>query len=145
MKQPSGGVYSELCRGRRPFAVAELHGGARCPSVQGRVSFYATPAGVLVSAKLSGLPGRAGSGQGAAVFGVCLESEEEVTCGGCPRLCTVLPPLYERNGCAWYTVVTGRLAPSDLTGRRVILRERTARCAEGCGREIAAGRAVSPA
>ena len=143
-KQPSKGLYGHLCQGRRPFAVADMRGGVCYPSVRGQVAFYATPAGVLISADLSGLPGGSGNGCGASVFGVCLESGRENACGSCPRLCSLLPPLYERNGNAWCSVVTAKLAPSDLTDRRVILRQRTDRCPGDCGREIAAGIVSSP-
>lgn len=142
-KHPNKGAYGHLCHGRRPFAIADIRGSACYPSVIGTVSFYATPAGVLISADLSGLPQTTKKGRG-AVFGVCFASRESERCGHCPKLCSVLPPLYERNGNAWCSVVTGKLSPSDLIDRRVILRERSDRCPGDCGREIASGNVTSP-
>ena len=141
----NGGLYDHVCWGRRPFAVAELRGNDGYPSVRGRVWFYATPAGVLISADLSGLPDTAEQNERmGAAFRVCLESEKGRSCHT-PRLCSLIPPLYGRNGSAWCEVVTGKLSPSDLNDCRVILRTRAERCAQACGSAIATGRVVSPA
>ena len=126
------GGYGVLCRGRYPCTVAELKGSADYPMTRGRVELYATPAGVVVSARLWGLP------QG-AVMRMCLMKGE----GGAESpVC--FPLLYERGGEAWFTQLTEKLTPAErgeicltVTDAREkrdavmawgILRSRRARC-----------------
>lgn len=58
---PSGGnlpglLLSTMLRTFRPFAAAQISGGAKYPNVNGRVDFFETAKGVLVSAWIRGLP-----------------------------------------------------------------------------------------
>lgn len=103
------GASGELCRGRIPFAAAELEGCESFPSVGGRIAFFATPAGVVISAELWGLPRNRGG-----VLGFCLEERDRTPC-------SCLPLLYERGGEAWCTYLTGKLSPYGLSGRPIRL------------------------
>ncbi len=87
-----------LCRGRIPFATAHLTGNGEYPDARGRLSLYATPAGVVVSAELWGLPA-------GAVLRLCLEREGK----SCAKTC--FPLLYEREGEAWFCDLTEKLSP----------------------------------
>ncbi len=123
-------LHSSLCQGRTPFAVAELHGKEKYSSIRGRVDFYSTPAGVLVSAKISGLPSKTGTHCKSAVYGLCLEEYGEHERKNEKKhikksLSSVMPPLYERDGKAWCSVVTGKLLPSELCKKSVRIWEGT--------------------
>ena len=128
-QQVYDGLHDSLRRGRHPFASAELRGGYAHPGVKGEISFYDTPAGVLVSARLQGLPGRGGTTHASTVYGFCLGERESDTCSvGCGRncrFCRIMPSLYEKDGNAWCSFLTRKLSVSDLEGRRITLRERT--------------------
>lgn len=88
-----------LIRGRYPFVTAELFGGA-----EGRMEFYNTPLGVVVSAQL---------------WDCCGEGRVEMFLGNRPLS---MPPLWIREGKASYTVVTGKISPSELMTGRIRLR-----------------------
>ena len=82
-----GGAAELLCRGRLPFRVLDVDG------VQGKVSFYYTPLGILIDAWVSGLED--------GVYSLCARS------GGEERV--IMPPLYSRGGYAWRSCLTGKL------------------------------------
>ena len=101
--------YSILMRGRRPYAEAHFCG-VRGESVSGRLSFYDTPLGILVSAEL------AGEILSNGVYGFCLESEAH-------DVCMSLPVVYGKNGRAKGRIITERLRRKSLLGEAIFLRE----------------------
>ncbi len=133
-----GGAYSGLLCGRRPFASAQLMGAAEYPDIRGAVEFFATPAGVVVSAEVSGLPFDADGKCKVEIYGFhihnagrCTGTAEEPFAdagahfdkGGCPHPAHSgdLPPLFGNRGYAWCAFLTDRLSPEDVMGRSVII------------------------
>lgn len=123
------GAYRFLCRGRVPFAIAQLQG-TEDEGVSGEVSFYSTPAGVLVHANVSGLP-TAANRRGRLTYGLCIGSgkEEQKTpektgkdSGKKEELQPLMPVLYEKSGHAWCSVLTGKISPAELSGISLTLR-----------------------
>ena len=104
--------YSVLAVGRKPYAVVALRGSPGC-SVDGTVSFYDTPIGVLVWAELAG---EALEEQG--VYGFCFGLER------C-RLCMHLPLIYGKDGCGRGRTVTEGLRGVPLVGREIYLKSRS--------------------
>jgi hypothetical protein len=100
-------------RGRRPFARALLKGTEENLGASGTVSFYYTPLGMLVCVTLRDLNRERG------VYTLTLSEtdgeERNVRCA--------VPPLYARDGCAWCSALTGKLLPSEVSGRTVVIRE----------------------
>ncbi len=118
IRQVRGGC-GILCKGRYPYATAELRGSCDYPSARGRFALYATPTGVVVSAELRGLPA-------GAVLRLCLKREGE-TCVSA----TCFPLLYERNGEAWFTDLTERISPWERSGGEIALTVTDAREEKG--------------
>lgn len=133
-----GGAYSNLLCGRRPFAKAEIKGSAEYDSIQGIVEFFATPAGVVVSAEVSGLPYDVAERCAAQIYGFhihnagrCTGSSDEPfsDAGGhfdtenCPHPAHSgdMPPLFGNRGYAWSAFLTDRFSPEDIMGRAVII------------------------
>ncbi|MBQ8331689.1 MAG: hypothetical protein IJX94_04250 [Clostridia bacterium] len=139
MPDRKNGVKEGLCRGRYPFAVADLLGGHAYPCACGRVEFYATPAGVVISANFTGLPGRAGQPRRGALYRFCLEGEPVRKND---RFCAMLPPLYEKEGCARFLVVTEKIVPADLIKKRICVRSCEADQDGMYGAEIAGGEVI---
>lgn len=138
MKQENiwAGAYEILCRGRIPFAKAELHGNEEYPNVRGSVHFYATPVGVLVHAEVVGLPRGGRNTKRAMAYRFCLQECQE---NGMARdgyitppkrylPCNVLPTVYEKDGTLWCSVLTGRILPADLFGKIMSIHESTGCC-----------------
>ncbi len=100
-----------LGRGRRPFAKAQLKGSADGSRMSGTASFYYTPLGMLVCVAVKGLSER-------GVYTLSLASgdgkELETRCA--------IPPLYSRGGYAWCSALTGKLAPSEIQDKTVVMR-----------------------
>ena len=97
------GRMAILCRGRAPIAKAKLAGENSC--VNGTVSFFYTPLGMLVCASIWGLE------RGAYSMSITED-------GGKAR---EIKTLYDRDGYAWCADVTGRLSPVELTKARIEL------------------------
>lgn len=133
-----GGVYSGLLCGRRPFAMARIFGSGDYPDVKGEVYFFATPAGVVVSAEVSGLPYDAEKKCRAEIYGFHIHNAGKCTGtaeapfsdagahfdkNDCPHPAHSgdLPPLFGNRGYAWCAFLTDRLSPEDLMGRSVII------------------------
>ena len=106
--------HDRLCMGRSPLATARLKGASEGSALWGRVDCYGTPAGLRISVTVNGLPH--GSKTGFSIYRLCLEREDGYF------LCAVIPPLYERNGSAWCSVITRKLELSDLMGGRLSIR-----------------------
>lgn len=120
-----------LCRGRRPFASAEIVGGEEFPQINGRVDFYLTPLGVLICADINGLPIREESSQRAVAYNFCINGDSAQKCNHCRNTkasCRVMPTVYEKNGSAWCSVLTKKISPSDIMGKTIAVHERSAEC-----------------
>ncbi|MBE6577697.1 MAG: hypothetical protein E7653_06120 [Ruminococcaceae bacterium] len=103
-----------LGRGRRPFAKAQLKGEAH---MSGTASFYYTPLGMLVCVTVKGLSDK-------GVYTLSLASND-----GSKEVQTrcAIPPLYSRGGYAWCSALTGKLAPSEIQDKTLIMREMDAK------------------
>ena len=132
-------VYAFLYKNRTPFARAALFGeneGSEC--VCGSIEFFSTPLGILVHAELCGLPSRKKTG----VYHFCVREIGKSECAStCQRrsLCALMPVAYEKDGKAECTVLTRRILPSDLVGKRISVYERRRGCPKDEALAIAIG------
>ncbi len=101
-------------RGRRPFARAELEGNGLDTDTSGSASFYYTPLGMLVCVAVKGLARERG------VYTLAIASEED---GRELETRCAIPPLYARGGYAWCSALTGKITPSDITDKLVVIKE----------------------
>ncbi len=102
-----------LGRGRRPFAKADIVGREGESETSGSASFYYTPLGMLICVAVKGL-------SEGGVYTLSLMSndsgrEMETRCA--------IPPLYSRGGYAWCSALTGKLSPSEIRDKTVVMRE----------------------
>lgn len=113
-----------------PDAVAVLRGGPGAPGLSGTVTFFQKPEGVLVTARVSGLP------QTPSGF-FALHVHEGGSCEGAgfpstgghydpdgslhPRHAGDLPPLLSNRGTAYLSVLTDRFRVRDVMGRTVVI------------------------
>jgi hypothetical protein len=104
-----------LGKGRSPFAFADICGEDGHGTVKGRASFYYTPLGMLVCASVKGLDGKR------SVYSLSLVSDKEHVSNVSVQC--AIPPLYERNGYAWCSALTGKISPCEIIGRRIAMRE----------------------
>lgn len=122
-------------------AYAEMRGNAEFPLLRGRVLFYQTGQGVLVTADISGLPFGTGKCAG-RIFGFhihegssCQEAAEgdpfpgtlsHYNPGEClhPAHAGDLPPLFGNRGHAVMAVLTDRFRVQDIIGRTVVIHDR---------------------
>lgn len=118
---------------KRPVAFARLRGGRNAPGLTGIVKFYQMPAGVIVEAQVTGLPGN-----GTGIYGFHIH--EGGVCGGNnfpatgghynpqskphPAHAGDLPPLFSYGGRAWFSVMTDRFSVPDIIGRTVVIHSR---------------------
>ncbi len=132
------GAYSNLLCGRRPFARADIKGAAEYPALRGVVEFFSTPAGVVVSAEISGLPYNAEEKCAPQIYGFhihnagkCTGSADEpfsdagshLNLEDCPHPAHSgdMPNLFGNHGYAWSAYLTDRFSPEDIMGRAVII------------------------
>ncbi|WNX84158.1 superoxide dismutase family protein [Agathobaculum sp. NTUH-O15-33] len=121
-----------------PDAAAVLQGAPNGRRIEGTVSFYQTPQGVLVTAAVRGLPvtrmacaqpifalhvheGTACTGNASDPFA---NAGMHFNPGGCPHPYHAgdLPPLFsDRTGFAWMAVLTDRFTVRDVLGKAVIV------------------------
>ncbi len=119
---------------RRANAWAAVRGGKEYPNLLGCVKFFQTPAGVLISAEMWGLP-KTETG----VFGLHIHNgqscgpgkdEKEFGAAGShfnpenlphPEHAGDLPPLFSQNGYAWASFLAARFAVREILGRTVIV------------------------
>ena len=139
------GVYSGLIKGRRPFALALIDGGEKYTDLCGKIEFFTTPLGVLVRVRIYGLPSKRHGVP--SVYNLCV-SGEDILCGsGCGnqkrRMCAIMPVVYEMNGSAECEMLTGRLLPSELSGKRIALYDRINGCPKKFSSSIANGKITS--
>lgn len=115
---------------KRPVVVADIKGGDRAPLLKGTVYFYQEPGGILVEARISGLPdnksgfygfhiheGDSCSGSKFSVTGSHLDFLDEPH----PKHTGDLPPLLSCGGRAYLAVVTDRFSISEIIGRTVVI------------------------
>lgn len=120
-------------------AKANIKGGMKFPNINGIVTFKETRDGVLVTAKIKGLPQSKDSCTG-RFFGFHIH--EGTSCTGnltdefanakshlnptnCPHPFHVgdLPPLIENNGYAYMTVLINKFKIKDILGKVVIIHD----------------------
>lgn len=120
-------------------AKAHIRGGRNYPAINGIVSFKETRNGVLVTAKITGLPQSKNSCTG-RFFGFHIH--EGGSCSGnasdefanakshlnptkCPHPFHIgdLPPLIENNGYAYMRVLTNKFKIKDIIGKVVIIHD----------------------
>ncbi len=120
-----------------PQAVAVLQGSATYPTIHGTVSFYQTQRGVLVAARIAGLPAPATPCR-QPVFGFHIHSGDSCTGNsedpfadagthydpmGCPHPYHAgdLPPLFGASGTAFSAFLTDRFRLDEVLEKAVIL------------------------
>lgn len=120
-------------------AKAHIKGGRKYPKIDGIVTFKETKNGVLVTAKINGLPQSNNNCTG-KFFGFHIH--EGTSCGGnlsdeflnskshlnptnCPHPFHVgdLPPLIENNGYAYMNVLINKFKLKDIIGKVVIIHD----------------------
>ena len=120
-------------------AKAHIKGGKGYPNIDGTVTFKETKNGVLVTAKITGLPQSENNCTG-RFFGFHIH--EGTSCTGntddefanakshlnptkCPHPFHMgdLPPLIENNGKAYMTVLINKFKIKDILGRVVIIHD----------------------
>ena len=120
-------------------AKAHIKGGKNYPNIDGTVTFKETKKGVLVTAKINGLPQSKTNCTG-RFFG--LHIHDGTSCTGnatdefanakshlnptkCPHpfLIGDLPPLIENNGQAYMSVLINRFKIKDIMGKVVIIHD----------------------
>lgn len=121
------------------IAKANIKGGKKYPKINGAVTFREVKNGVLVTAKVNGLPQSSDSCTG-RFFGFHIH--EGSSCSGTisdefanakthlnPTNCPhpfhmgVLPPLIENNGYAHMTVLINKFKIKDILGKVVIIHD----------------------
>lgn len=142
-------------------AIAYVKGGKNNPDLHGIVTFRQTEKGVLVTAKIFGLPQGINGYPGIFAFHIhegtsCagIDGEEFVFTGGHynpsglphPYHAGDLPPLFENKGYAYMSVLTDRFTVRDILGRVVIIHSSyddfTTQPSGNSGNKIACGKII---
>ncbi len=118
-----------------PAAVAQIIGGSTTPHLSGTIQFYEMPEGVLVSARIEGLPRTNPSGFFALHIhdGAGCSGDGFPASGGHfnpagtshPMHAGDLPPLLSCGGRARMSVLTDRFRIHDILGRTVVIHSGT--------------------
>lgn len=117
-------------RSGRPAAFAQLRGGKDAPGLIGIVRFYQLPAGVMVDARVSGLPNNGSGFHGFHIHEGAACAGEEFSVTGShynptqqlhPKHAGDLPSLLSYGGRARLSVVTDRFSIPDIIGRTVVV------------------------
>ncbi len=120
----------------RASAFAELYGSEAFPRIRGRVELFRLQEGVLLTARVSGLPEQ--TAEGASVFGFHIHAGESCTGNADdhfadalthynpegtehPRHAGDLPPLFAFGGEAYQAVWLGDIEVSEVLGKAVII------------------------
>lgn len=135
-------------------AFAELRGDSGHRGIRGYVMFEQSPRGVLVTARVSGLP-KGADGMGVYGFhihegGGCSGEDFAATRGHFdpknrphPFHAGDLPPLFGNNGFAYMSVFTNRFTVNEIIGRTVVIHsdpdDFTSQPAGNAGEKIACG------
>lgn len=144
---------------RKPQAYANIQGGPEHPALRGRVLFYQTAFGVIVSCEMSGLPttsevckapifalhihsGGSCTGTEADPFSDALTHYNPKDCPH-PYHAGDLPPLFGSNGVAFSSFLTNRFSVSEVIGKAIIIHSRPddfgSQPAGNAGEKIACG------
>ena len=158
-KQAKTPDYGKYAGKHRPDAVAELKGSAAYPDLHGRVAFYQTDKGVLVTAVVEGFPQENGKCR-YPVYAMHIHAGESCTGNasdpfadtgshynpnGCPHPYHAgdLPPLFSNQGSAWSAFVTDRFSVKEIKNKTVVIHERAddfkTQPAGDAGKKIACG------
>lgn len=142
-----------------PDASAEIGGSAAYGAISGKVDFYQTTFGVLVSAQIFGLPNPKKSCE-SQIFAfhihggtACTGNEKDPFAdvlthynpGNCehPEHAGDLPPLFGNNGYAFEAFLTDRFSVDEIIGRTVIIHRKpddfTTQPSGNAGEKIACG------
>ena len=130
--------FFDLLEDSSPDAIANLQGSPEFSGISGTVEFRQTPAGVLVTASVDGLPADGEEGCNFPVYALHIHSGTSCTGtaqspfadaqghfdpAGCahPYHAGDLQPLFSSEGFAWYTFLSARFRVSDVVGRAVIV------------------------
>ncbi|MBQ8818162.1 MAG: hypothetical protein IJZ83_06265 [Clostridia bacterium] len=114
---------SELCRGRAPFAYADISDiNEKDGEIKGRASFYYTPLGLLACVTANGLD------ESVSVYPLSFVSKEGARWS--------LPPLYNKNGFAWCTALTGKISVCEILGGELRIGESKSKKAVALGEII---------
>lgn len=122
-----------------PEAFATLDGDPKNPRIRGRVTFHHTPAGVLISTEVSGLPVYSDPcnssflgfhiHQGSACTGTTtdpfLNTQGHLNPLNCmhPHHAGDLPPLLNNNGYAFSVILTDRISIEGIIGSTLVIHE----------------------
>lgn len=148
---------------RSPNARAIVKGSPDYPEISGKINFYQTRIGVVLTAEVEGLPQGAGICDN-NIFGFhihqgtsCTGNSEDPFANSmkhynpnnCPHPAHAgdLPPLFGNNGYAYMSVLTNRFTVSEIIGRTVIIHlspdDFTTQPSGNSGAKIACGRIIS--
>lgn len=121
------------------IAKANIKGGKKYPKINGAVTFREVKNGVLVTAKVNGLPqssdsctGRffgfhihEGSSCSGTISGEFANAKTHLNPTNCPHPFHMgdLPPLIENNGYAHMTVLINKFKIKDILGKVVIIHD----------------------
>lgn len=120
-----------------PDATAKIVGSSDHPSIRGKVRFYQTDKGVLVSAEIGGLPVSL-ENSGNDIFAFHIHDGNSCTGNAAdpftnalthynpdnqphPYHAGDLPPLFGNNGYAWMKVLTDRFTVDDVLGKTILI------------------------
>ena len=114
-----------------PAAVARIKGGPDAPNLSGTVQFYEKPDGVLVAARIDGLPRSSPTGffafhihEGSGCSGKDFSatgSHYNPSNAPHPNHAGDLPSLLSCAGTAYLVVLTDRFRVRDIIGRTVVI------------------------
>lgn len=116
-------------------AYADIHGSSKYPGIRGRVIFKQLRDGVLVTARISGLPDKTDE---MGVFAFHIHAGSSCTGNSQNEFADAdghfnprgtqhpyhagdLPPLFAHDGYAYMSLFTGRFSVKDIIGRTVII------------------------
>ena len=120
----------------RSTATAKIKGSSDYPNLHGTVTFKQTPKGVLVTAKIYGLPYESGCNLGIFAFHIhsgtsCTgntadpfaDADGHYNPNGCPHPYHAgdLPSLFGNHGYAYMSVLTDRFTVKEIIGKVIII------------------------
>lgn len=130
-------TYLDNFSGKKSDAKAIINGSKDYNKIKGAVDFYNTRYGIIVKAKIKGLPhdigkcsngifgfhihsGNKCSGSNSDPFADALTHYNPDNCNH-PYHAGDLPPLFENDGYAYMTVLTNRFKIDEIIGKTVII------------------------
>ncbi len=129
--------YADILARKKPEAAALIKGSDAYPDINGVVYFYQTKDGVLITAKINGLPhdiekceskvfgfhihgGESCTGTEASPFENTGSHYNKFMCEH-PHHSGDMPPLFENNGMAYMSFLTNRISVADVIGKTVVI------------------------